>query len=508
MDTAPATAPQPLRTAGAFRTLVERELRGIFASPRFVATFGVCSLLVLLALLSGSVQYRAFVAQQAALGSLDAQELAEQTRWFALRPRALRAPDPLQIVATGVHPDTGRYSVVHPREAVALRQGVYEDDPILAVFRDLDLAFVLQVVITLYALLLTHDAVSGERESGVLRLVLSHAVPRWKLLSAKVAGNLLGLGLPLLVPLLLGWLAMLAAGLPLGGEAGLRFALVLLAGMLLFAFFVVFWLMVSCLTRRASISFLVALAAWIGMVLVLPRAGLLVAGELAPVPSAAEVDSERAGVERELLGASERAASARWAERRRGLQALPEAERTAYEDERLWSWMEEDEKERQRVMGEIDAYRARLEQRVRNQRARQERLALGIAGWTPPAAFRAAAVTLATTGIDLGARYTSAIEVFREEVRRYLLAQDPAAGAVTVQATARVGAGGPQATSVRRGDEGTEPLDLSELPRFSPPTASLAALAGRVLAPLALMLGASLAGFGVAAGAFARYDAR
>jgi ABC-type transport system involved in multi-copper enzyme maturation permease subunit len=489
-----------------FRTLVERELRGIFASPRFVATFAVCSLLVLLALLSGTVQYRAFAGQQAALATLGDQELAEQTRWFALRPRALRAPDPLQIVATGVHPDTGRYSVVHPREAVALRGAVYEDDAILAVFRELDLDFVLQVVITLYALLLTHDAVSGERESGVLRLVLAHAVPRWKLLSAKVAGNLLGLGLPLLVPLLLGWLALLAAGVPLSGETGLRFALVLLAGMLLFAFFVVFGLMVSCLTRRAAISFLVALAAWIGMVLVLPRAGLLLAGELVPVPSAAEVDSERAGVERELLGASERAAAARWAGRRRQLQALPEAERTAYEDERLWSWMEEDEKERQAVLAEIDVHRARLEQRVRNLRQRQERLALGIAGWTPPAAFRAAAVTLATTGIDLGARYTSAIEAFREEVRRYLLVKDPAAGAITVQATA--GPGGARPASVRRGDEGTEPLDLSGMPRFTPPAVSLAALLGRALPPLALLVASSLLAFGVAAGAFARYDAR
>jgi ABC-type transport system involved in multi-copper enzyme maturation permease subunit len=493
---------------GTFRTLVERELRGIFASPRFVATFAICSLLVLLALLSGAVQYRAFVAQQAALGALDAQQLAEQTRWFALRPRALRAPDPLQIVATGVHPDTGRFSVVHPREAVALRQGVYEDDAILAVFRELDLDFVLQVVITLYALLLTHDAVSGERESGVLRLVLAHALPRWKLLSAKAAGNLLGLGLPLLVPLLLGWLALLAAGVPMGGEAGVRFALVLLAGLLLFGFFVVLGLAVSCLTRRASISFLVALAAWIGMVLVLPRAGLLAAGELVPVPSAAEVDSERAGVERELLAASERAAAARWVERRRELQAQPRERRSAYEDERLWTWMEEDDEERQRVLGEIDASRARLEQRVRNLRRRQERLALGIAGWTPPAAFRAAAVTLASTGIDLGPRYTSAIEAFREEVRRFLLAQDPAAGAVTVQATATTGPGGPRASSVRRGDEGTEPLDLSGLPRFSPPKVSLAALVGRVLPPFALLLGASLLVFGVATLAFARYDAR
>ena len=54
-----------------------------------------------------------------------------------------------------------------------------------------------------------------------------------------------------------------------------------------------------------------------------------------------------------------------------------------------------------------------------------------------------------------------------------------AAGAITVQATAGPGAARP--TSVRRGDEGTEPLDLSGMPRFAPPAVSLAALLGRVL---------------------------
>ena len=484
-----------------FGTLVHRELRGILASPRFVATFAVCSLLVLLALASGTVQYHAFQREQASLSALTDQQLAEQTRWFALRPRALRAADPLQVVASGVHLDTGRYSVVHPREPVTLRQAVYEDDAILAVFRDLDLGFVLQVVVTLYALLLTHDAVSGERESGVLRLVLAHPVPRWKVLSAKVAGNLLGLGVPLLVALLLGWLALLLVGVPLGGRDGLRFALVLAAGLLLFAFFVVFGLMISCLTRRPAISFLVALAVWIGMVLVLPRLGLLLAGEMVPVPTAAEMDSERAGIEREMLGKEEAATSARWVARRREVMAQPELARQAYEDEKLWGWMQEDETARQEALTAIDAFGARLEERVRNLRRRQERLALGLAAWTPPAAFRTVSVAVASTDVELGARYTGAIEAYREEVRRFLLAQDPAAGAFTV----RVENG---QNAVRRGDEGTKPLDLSGLPRFAPPAVSLGALLREALAPLSLLLAGSLAAFGVATLAFARYDAR
>jgi ABC-type transport system involved in multi-copper enzyme maturation permease subunit len=483
------------------RHLVARELRGIFASPRFVATFGVCSLLVLLALTTGYGQFRAFADQQAALAASTAQELAEQTRWFSLRPRALRAADPLQIFSSGVHLDTGRHSVIHPNANAELRQSVYEDDAIFAVFRDLDLTFVLLVVIPLYALLLTHDAVSGERETGVLRLVLAYPVPRWQVLTAKVLGNLLGLGLPLLVPLLLGWLALLALGVPLTGQAALRLALLLAAGLGLFAFFVTFGLAVSCLTRRPAISFLAALACWITMVLVLPRLGLLVAGELVAVPSAAEIDAERAGHEREVLGRAERAQQERWQARQREVNAQPEALREAYQDDHLWAWMQEDDVLRQQAQAEIAAYSAQLDEGRRNLQARQEALALGFAGWTPAAAFRSAAVTLANTDLALGPRYRQAMEAYREEVRRFLLAQDPSAGAITIQASSSGG-------SVRRGDEGTVPLDLGGLPRFVPPQPAVRELVVAVLPQLALVAAATLLAFAVAAAAFARYDAR
>ena len=159
------------------------------------------------------------------------------------------------------------------------------------------------------------------------------------------------------------------------------------------------------------------------MVLLLPRVGLLAAGELVRVPSAAELDSQRAGADASCWRRRARGARALGA-RRREVTAQPEATRTAYEDENLWRWMQEDDELRQKTLAEIDAYRARLEERARNLRRRQERLALGIAGWTPPAAFRAVAVTVAETGADLGARYTAAIEAYREDVRRFLLEKD------------------------------------------------------------------------------------
>ena len=56
--------------------------------------------------------------------------------------------------------------------------------------------------------------------------------------------------------------------------------------------------------------------------------------------------------------------------------------------------------------------------------------------------------------------------------------------------------------------EGTQPLDLSGLPRFAPPTASLPALLAATLPALALLACASLLTFTGAVAAFARYDAR
>ena len=213
-----------------------RELRGIFAiralSPPLPSTL-CCAAGALAGTVSTAPRARARARRA------HRPEMAAQTPGSRCG-RAPCAPPTRCRSLDGVHLDTGRFSLVHPRTPVGLRQGVYEDDAILAVFRDLDLTFVLQVVVTLYALLLTHDAVSGERESGVLRLLLAHPVPRWKVLTAKATGNLLGLGLPLLVPLLGGWLVLLVLGVPLTGAAAVRLLLLLLAGLLLFAFFVVF----------------------------------------------------------------------------------------------------------------------------------------------------------------------------------------------------------------------------------------------------------------------------
>ncbi len=147
-------------------------------SPKFVATCGVGCLLILASVVLGIRELRSFERQQTAARALLAEDLEEVTDWASLTARAFRRADPLQVFAGGVHNDVGRLASIGRGRAPVLVRSIYSDQPILAVFRSLDLSFIVTVVLSLFAILFTYDAINGERRAGTLRLVFAHAVPR------------------------------------------------------------------------------------------------------------------------------------------------------------------------------------------------------------------------------------------------------------------------------------------------------------------------------------------
>ena len=84
----------------------------------------------------------------------------------------------MQIFASGVNNDIGRLSNISTWTEVKLRQSTYSDDSLFALFRFIDFTFIVQVVLSLFAILFTYDTINGERESGTLKLAFSNAVPR------------------------------------------------------------------------------------------------------------------------------------------------------------------------------------------------------------------------------------------------------------------------------------------------------------------------------------------
>ena len=160
-------------------TLIEKETKAVLLSPRFAGTFAVAADPDPAQHRGGHPgvpRLRAF-AQAAGAQLLDEEQASPRRGWL-FPNRVFRSPDPLQIFAGGVHNDVGRLSMVSTMGEAKLRQSIYSDDPILAVFRFLDLTFIIQVVLSLFAILLTYDSISGEREQGTLQLTFANAVPR------------------------------------------------------------------------------------------------------------------------------------------------------------------------------------------------------------------------------------------------------------------------------------------------------------------------------------------
>ena len=479
-------------------TLIEKEWKSVLLSPKFALTFAVTAVLILLSIGIGIREYRAFEAQQAAAQRLLAAEHLEETSWTGLATRVFRAGDPLQIFAGGVHNDVGRLARISPRADARLDQSIYSDDTILAVFRAFDLSLVVQAVLSLFAILFTYDAINGERQAGTLRLIFAGAVPRARFVLAKCLGTWLALALPLALPLLLGLLAVVLARVPLSAEHWQRLGLLLLASGLYLTLFMAFGIAVSALTRKPATSFLVLLVSWIILVLVVPRVGLYAAVRRVPVPTEAELESQRSGFENRAWNDHRESLTQRWSERQAAMAGLSDEQQEAYEDDNLWRWLEEDDAARKAVEAEIAAHAERLYENLRNAKAEQERLALDFSRLSPASAYRLVAMHVAGTGVSLKPRYEAAARDYKEAFTSFL--------------SANSGAGGSRIHRRRGGHSGNllgaqEPLDLSGMPVFQAPAAVGETLA-RVPLDLGLLAIETLLCFAAGFVGFLRYDVR
>ncbi|MCK7479416.1 MAG: ABC transporter permease [Candidatus Moduliflexus flocculans] len=154
--------------------------------------------------------------------------------------------------------------------------------------------FIVKIVLSLFAILFTYDAIVGEKEKGTLKLALSNAVPRDRLILGKAIGGYISLLLPLLVPLVLSLLILvIVPDISLGGQDWARLLLVFLMFFLYLSVFFSLGLFVSARTSRSSTSFLVLLFAWVIIVMVIPKVAVIVAGQVRPIPSVHEITAKK-----------------------------------------------------------------------------------------------------------------------------------------------------------------------------------------------------------------------
>jgi len=391
------------------KDLIKKEILETITSAKFVFTFLLCAILILLSVFTGISNYRSDQKEYSAAVALNKKNLESQQNYQALAglgTKINRPPQVLGALASGVDEAVGRVATVNVAYDPNLVDSKYESNPIFSVFGTLDLTFIVKIVLSLFAILFTYDAIVGEKERGTLKLTLSNRVPRDRLILGKVIGGFISLLIPLIIPLILSVLILLVyPNIPLAGDDWIRLLLMFLMYFLYLSVFFTLGLFVSARTNRSSTSFLVLLFIWVIFVTVIPKLAVMSAAQLNPIPSVHEITAKKDAFLQQVQGGATKKVQD-WA--RANLPKTPEEQKT-FQD-RLKKFLEDYQQE---ATSQIDANNAALERDYQMRKNTQVRLAVNLSRISPASALTFSTMSLARTGLDEHDRFLASIRAFK-----------------------------------------------------------------------------------------------
>jgi len=221
---------------------------------------------------------------------------------------AFRPPSPLSIISTGVE-----YlfpSSIESEGSLITSFGAQTrfnntrtlDNPQLYLYGALDMTFIISIVISLLAMLLTYNSVAGEKEQRTLSLICSNAVPKNLIISAKMLAYGVLLSLTFFLGILLGIFVLLMMGFEVWTGSGfiLRFSLGVAVSIIYVLTFSNFGVLISSLNKRAVSAIISLMFCWAILFMIFPKASVIVSKIIKPVRSQQVIDLEKSQIRRQL----------------------------------------------------------------------------------------------------------------------------------------------------------------------------------------------------------------
>ncbi|MXZ01997.1 ABC transporter permease subunit [Candidatus Poribacteria bacterium] len=157
-------------------------------------------------------------------------------------------------------------------------------------FTELDWTFIIGLVMSFMAILFTYDAISGERETGTLSLLMANSVPRATVLLGKFMGAFLTILIPLFIGVLLNLMIVNASKMvSLSGDEWARVGIIFLTSAVYISIFLWLGLFISSQFSNSSSSLLMLLLIWIVFVVLIPNTMGVLASGFKQVPSRSEI---------------------------------------------------------------------------------------------------------------------------------------------------------------------------------------------------------------------------
>ncbi|UCD55943.1 MAG: ABC transporter permease subunit [Candidatus Hydrogenedentota bacterium] len=466
------------------RHCVRKEILENLISLRFVLSLLLIILLFAISAFVFASQYRqelndyrneankSVSAFRECTGSLSDLAFHEQTIW--------RKPQTLAFCADGFEeslPNVFKMDVFEiTRPEVKSRTSF-----LLPHFIDIDWVFIVSVILSFAALLLTYDGFCGEREAGTLRLILSGSIPRHKILLGKYVGAMLTLGIPLLIGLFLNLIILTSSSVVvIGSDEWPRVLAVILLSILYLSIFALLGMFVSSRMAYSANSMVILLLLWVGSVILIPGLGKIFSATSGEMPSETELARRIREAENQIHENREKY----------GAKASIVDERGRYINPKATA----------RLFNSITESRNRIFEDYMNLMIAQVHTGRRFVRISPTGTYQSASETIAGTGVSRFWRLYRQLRVYQETLREWVLSIDQKDPDSHHALFDRQGDGRPYISQ--------KPIDFNIVPKFQEPNPTFSASLRLAIWDIGVLLLWNLGFFAATWVSFMRYDVR
>ena len=274
------------------KTIIAREFLNNILDLRFIVSLVLCIVITIACIMILVHDYQQQMKDYNARVNIEDEILdnyakAEHARLFGML-RIQKPPERFRPLIIGIQ---GNENV-----------GSFDDNPLPILFPPLDFLFIVTIIMSLLAMLFSHDAIAGERQNGTLRLMISNSISRTTILFGKFIGGSASLIIPFILVLLAGVLYIsVNPAIQWDGSVWLELALLTAASIIFITLFYLLGLMVSTFSRYSSTSILNCLFLWVLLILVIPNVCTYISASLCRIPSIKETERKENEIEKNAL---------------------------------------------------------------------------------------------------------------------------------------------------------------------------------------------------------------
>ena len=245
--------------------IIQREFVSNVLTSRFMIGFVVCLVSTAAAVFVQVEDYEKRLSAYHVAVREHEEDIRTWDTYRQINPKAHRKPNPLSIFNIGT--EKSGADMVSIRLAIpiweqqAQKQG--SDNPFLSIFLAIDVIFVFKIVLSALAILFAYNTISGEREDGTLKLVLSNPIPRDTLIFGKYLGGVLSLFPIVVISFSVGTvIAYTSPATDFDGGDLLCLVMVLVVSLLYVSICYLFGLLLSVWTKTAATTLILSMFIW------------------------------------------------------------------------------------------------------------------------------------------------------------------------------------------------------------------------------------------------------